>query len=73
MIEVRVFATFREKKKKILFMEPEKFSKVSDVLDYLNIPHVDVAICLVNGMHSSLDKELKDEDVLALFPPVGGG
>ena len=54
-------------------MEPEKFSKVSDVLDYLNIPHADVAICLVNGMHSSLDKELKDEDVLALFPPVGGG
>ena len=73
MIEVRLFATFREGREKILFMEPEKFSKVSDVLDCLNIPHVDVAICLVNGMHSSLDKELKDEDVLALFPPVGGG
>ena len=73
MIEVRLFATFREGREKILFMEPEKFSKVSDVLDSLNIPHADVAICLVNGMHSSLDKELKDEDVLALFPPVGGG
>ena len=73
MIEVRLFATFREGREKILFMEPEKFSKVSDMLDYLNIPHADVAICLVNGMHSSLDKELKDEDVLALFPPVGGG
>ena len=73
MIEVRLFATFREGREKILFMEPERFPKVSDVLDYLNIPHEDVAICLVNGMHSSLDKELKDEDVLALFPPVGGG
>jgi len=73
MIEVRVFATFREGREKIQYLDPQKFAEVSQVLDYLKIPHEEVAICLVNGMHSKLDKELKDEDVLALFPPVGGG
>ncbi|WP_036931897.1 MoaD/ThiS family protein [Proteocatella sphenisci] len=73
MIEVRLFATFREGREKIQYLDPQNFSEVSQVLDYLKIPHEEVAICLVNGMHSKLDKELKDEDVLALFPPVGGG
>lgn len=73
MIEVRLFATFRQNREKIQFLDSKDFSKVSDILDYLEIPHDEVAICLVNGMHSKLDKEIKDKDVLALFPPVGGG
>lgn len=73
MIEVRLFATFREGRGKILFFEPEKVTCVRDIIDDLKIPAEEVAICLINGFHSKLDDTVKDEDVLAIFPPVGGG
>ena len=73
MIEVRLFATFREGRGKIVFMEPEKASCAQDVLDVLDIPAEEVAIFLINGFHSKLEDAVKDEDVLAIFPPVGGG
>ena len=43
------------------------------MLDELGIPYEEVAICLINGFHSGLRDAIKDKDVLALFPPVGGG
>lgn len=73
MIEVRLFATFREGREKILFLESEKFSQITEILDYLEIPYDEVAICLINGMHSKIESTIKDQDVIALFPPVGGG
>ena len=73
MIEVRLFATFREGRQKIYQMEAEQLHKASDVLDILQIPYEEVAIYLINGMHSALDAPIKDGDVLAIFPPVGGG
>ena len=73
MIEVRLFATFREGRGKIVFMEPDKVSCPQDILDALDIPAEEVSICLINGFHSKLDAQVMDEDVLAIFPPVGGG
>lgn len=73
MIEVRLFATFREGRKKIYQMDAEKLTKASDVLDILQIPYEEVAIYLINGRHSRLEDEIKDGDILAIFPPVGGG
>ena len=73
MIEVRLFATFREGRQKIYQMEAEQLHKASDVLDILQIPYEEVAIYLINGMHSALDAPIKDGDILAIFPPVGGG
>ena len=54
-------------------MEPDKVSCPQDILDALDIPAEEVAICLINGFHSKLDARVMDEDVLAIFPPVGGG
>ncbi len=73
MIEIRLFATFREGREKIYYMEAEKIKKVSDALEILRIPEEEVAICLINGRHSKVDTEVKDGDILAVFPPVGGG
>lgn len=73
MIEVRLFATFREGRKKIYQMEAEKIAKASDVLDILEIPYEEVAIYLINGHHSRLEDAVRDGDILAIFPPVGGG
>ena len=73
MIEVRLFATFREGREKIYYMDAEKIKKASDALDILEIPKEEVAICLINGRHSSVDTEVQNGDILAVFPPVGGG
>ena len=73
MVEVRLFATFREGREKIYHMDAEKIKKASDALEILRIPEEEVAICLINGRHSKVDTEVKDGDILAVFPPGGGG
>lgn len=73
MVEVRLFATFREGREKITFLDGEQYHTANEVIDYFHISYEEVAICLINGRHSRLDAPVKDGDVLALFPPVGGG
>lgn len=46
---------------------------IRQLLKTHNIPEAEATIILVNGLHSSLDKELKDGDTVSIFPPVGGG
>ena len=73
LIKRNEFATFREGREKIYYMDAEKIKKASDALDILEIPQEEVAICLINGRHSSIDTEVQNGDILAVFPPVGGG
>lgn len=73
MIEVRLFATFREGREKVLFLESDHYASVDSILTKLQIPASEVAILLVNGIHSKPDAPVKDGDIIALFPPIGGG
>lgn len=73
MIEVRLFATFREGRDKVSFLDQKDFENAGEILDYLRIPREEVAILLINGRYSAIDTSLKDGDIIALFPPVGGG
>ncbi len=73
MIEVRLFATFRNGREKIIFLKAGEFANIEQILVHLNIAASDVAICLINGFHSKSDDSVKDGDIIALFPPVGGG
>lgn len=73
MIEVRLFAGLREGRGKIIFMEPGSVRNVQDIMDKLNIPRKEVNILLINGFHQEPETEVNDEDVVSLFPAVGGG
>lgn len=73
MIEVRLFATFRVNRDKILFLPAQEHPNVTSILNHLDIPESEVAILLVNGLHSKAETPVHDGDVIALFPPVGGG
>lgn len=73
MIEVRLFATFREGREKIIFMEPDTVATAGDILNALAIEVEDVAILLINGRHRKPEDTVQKGDVVALFPPVGGG
>lgn len=73
MLEVRLFATFREGREKIIMMEHVPGMTGYDIIASLFIPEEEIAIFLINGRHSKLHAVLEDNSVLALFPPVGGG
>lgn len=73
MIEVRLFATFRENRDKIVYLEPIGIETTADVAEKLGIDYNEISIFLVNGFHSNPETKVSDGDILALFPPVGGG
>ena len=73
MIEVRLFANFRDNRDKKVYLESQSFLNVQQVLDHIGIKKEEVAILLVNGIHSNAEAILKDEDIVALFPPIAGG
>lgn len=73
MIEVRLFATLRNGREKVLHLDASSFSTGTEILEHLRIPEEEVAIFLINGFHSKPVNEVKDGDILAIFPPVGGG
>ncbi len=73
MIEVRLFATFRDGRGKKCELCADTFSTVDEILSELKIQSTEVAICLINGFHHSTDTAIHDGDIISLFPPVGGG
>lgn len=73
MIEVRLFATLRNNRGKIIELDSEKYVTGRQILEFFQISPEEVAIFLINGVHSSPEDSVKDGDVLAIFPPVGGG
>ena len=73
MIEVRLFATLREGRGKVMMLPAEDFKTAGDIIAHLDIPPEEVSILLINGFHNKPESEVKDEDIVALFPPVGGG
>ena len=72
-MEVRLFATLREGREKVIDVPWHDGMDGAALVKALGIAPGDVAIFLINGVHNKLDMQLKPEDVVALFPPVGGG
>lgn len=48
-------------------------TSVGEVLSALPLDGVGALTCLVNGRHADDDQPLREGDVLAVFPAVGGG
>jgi len=72
-ITVRLFATLRTNRFKEDTREYPAGTTVAQVADDLKIFSGELALILVNGHTASFDQELNDNDILSLFPPVGGG
>ena len=73
MVEVRLFAGLRQGRQKLYHMEPESVSCARDIMDRLNIDRKEVNILLINGFYQKPETQVKDGDVVSLFPAVGGG
>ena len=72
-MEVRLFATLREGRGKVIDATWHDGMDGAALLMQLGISPDEVAILLVNGVHSKLDTQIHADDVIALFPPIGGG
>ena len=73
VVEVRLFATFREGRFNEKKLELPEGSSVSALLEYLKIPQEDAKILIVNGLAVSAEHKLSHHDVVAIFPPIAGG
>lgn len=72
-ITVKLFATLREGRFDKKNIECSEGATVDTILRDLDIPRKKASIIFVNNRHADIDRELSDDDVLALFPPIGGG
>jgi molybdopterin synthase sulfur carrier subunit len=72
-IRVKLFATLRDGRGKEVMVEACENATVENILSSLAIDTKDVAILLVNGRDGKPDQVLNENDVLSIFPPVGGG
>ncbi|OEF96104.1 MoaD/ThiS family protein [Desulfuribacillus alkaliarsenatis] len=72
-VTIKLFATLRNQRFKVDIQEFAEAVTVLNIVEKLGIDREELAIVLVNGQDVALEHMLSDGDVLALFPPVGGG
>jgi sulfur carrier protein len=72
-ITLKLFATLRDYGENISEVEVSDNAIPLDVIKLMAIPVEDVSIIMVNGRRLMESVQLNEGDVLALFPPVGGG
>jgi sulfur carrier protein len=74
VVEVKLFATFREGRFNERELELPEESSLSYLLKYLKIPENDAKVIIVNGVAvSAVEHKLSNNDVIAIFPPIAGG
>lgn len=72
-LTVKVFATLRNLRPAETEERFPEEATVREILQAVGIPEEKAAVIFINGRHAELEAVPADGDVLALFPPVGGG
>jgi molybdopterin synthase sulfur carrier subunit len=72
-VTVKLFASLRTGRFAVGIFDGEAARTVRDILAYLQIPEEEASIIFINNRHKDADAAVRDGDVLAIFPPVGGG
>lgn len=74
-ITVKLFAYLRRGRFKVKELDFPEEANVLQVLNALSInaEEMKIGIIFINGRHAGFETVLKDQDVLAIFPPVAGG
>jgi molybdopterin converting factor small subunit len=77
-VEVRLFATLASylpegNEENAALLDLPDGATVASALHTLGVPDDLPLITLVNGQDAAAGQELKDRDVLSVFPPLAGG
>lgn len=76
-VKVKLFSTLREHREdkdciKECSFDLNDGNTVEDAAKKLDVKTEDIKIVLINGRDADLNSEIKEGDVVALFPPTGG-
>lgn len=72
-VTVKLFATLRDYGPKYSEIDIKEGSTLQDVINLYKIPDDFPLIRLVNGEFANNEYELKEGDIVSLFPPIAGG
>ncbi len=72
-VTIKLFAYFRDSRFKIENRDLDEGTTVGNVVDSLNINREEMGVAMINSRHATFDTELRENDVLAIFPVIGGG
>ncbi len=74
-VTLKLFAQYRENLFKAKELELQSGATARDVMDMFGISDhkLPLGVLMINSRHQDEQTELKDGDILALFPKVGGG
>lgn len=72
-ITVKLFATLRKNRFNEIIKKYPVGITIRQVIDSLDVSKDQVTLIFVNNRQARLDQELFNKDVLAFFPPTGGG
>jgi len=72
-VTVKLFAYFRDNRFKESVIAFSTDTTPEKVIGLLGIDPDEVGVIMVNNRHAQPDRKLRDNDVLAVFPKIGGG
>ncbi len=72
-ITVKLFAFFRDNRFKIREQEIGEGTTVGDIVDGLGIDRKEVGVLMLNSRHTEFAVRPAPDDILAIFPVIGGG
>ncbi len=72
-ITVKLFAYFRENRFREEKRDIPSPTTVADIVDALGIDQTEVGVLMINSRQCILTTELQEDDILAIFPAIGGG
>ena len=73
-VTVKLFAQYRENRFKVEVREYKEGITAGDIIEELGVTkELPLGVLMVNSRHEEEEYRLKEGDILALFPKVGGG
>lgn len=72
-ITVKLFAYFRDNRFTVEQWDIDNTTTVGDIVDSLDIDREEVGVLMINHKHTRFEVEPQEDDILAIFPVVGGG
>ena len=72
-ITVKLFATLRDGRFEKEIRQYPEGTTIGQLIDLLGLPPEKVSIIFKNNRHANLEDQIMENDVVAFFPPIGGG
>ena len=72
-LTVKLFAYFRDDRFVAEVQEYPDGTTVGEIVDQLEIDRDEIGITMINSRHCTFEDRATEDDILAIFPMVGGG